>query len=97
MSMARHQVSIRFAYSNNETGRQERLWKVVQSLTVEQAEKIAWLKDHKGSLVVGLHNTTNFEWKLLSALVSAWSEQCECLMEIAGPDFDSESWICFWW
>jgi len=83
-------VSIEFGYSNNETWRIKRLWKVVQSLTAEQASQIVWLYDHKGMLRVGLHNPRNPPAGLTTSIRQAWEAQCECVVEFAGPTFNSD-------
>ena len=81
--------------------RRERLWKVVQSLSVEHAAEIAWLEDASGTLRIGLRRGPSIAGSLLIALLSAWENQCECCMQlchavpIGGPewcDVDNHAW-----
>ena len=67
--------------------RLERLWEVVQSLSLEHAAEIAWLADHKGTLCVGVRRCPLISRSLLDALVVAWSTHCEYEIELCDGRF----------
>ena len=69
--------------------RRERLWKVVQSLSVEHAAEIAWIEDRSGTMRVGIRTSPRISRSLLDALVVGWAAQCEYSIQLCGVQPDA--------